>query len=269
MVRPEKVAVVDEIKERLESADAIFITEYRGLSVAQMQKLRRALRGSEADYKIYKMSLTRLAAEAAGLDGITDWLEGPTAIAFTSGDPVPTAKELQEFADGNENLVLKGGVLSGQLLDVDAIKALAKLEPREVLLAKLAGAISAPMTTLAGLMQAVIRQVATVVQQLAEKGDAGAAAEGPVVEAADEEAAVEETAPAESEAPPEEVSEEPAVAAAAETPTAEEAEEGAEATDEASAPEAAEGAATEEPVAEEAAEPTAEEEVQETETEET
>lgn len=169
MARPEKVAVVEEIKEKLESAEAVFVTEYRGLTVGQQQELRRSLSKADAEYKVFKMSLARLAAEESGLTDLLVWLDGPTAIAFSSGDPVPTAKSLKEFSDSNDHLVIKGGLLAGATLDADAVRTLADIEPREVLLAKLAGAMSAPMSKLAGLMTAVLRQPATAMQQLLEK----------------------------------------------------------------------------------------------------
>ncbi len=160
MARPEKVAVVDEIKEKLESSQGVFLTEYRGLTVGQQQELRRSLRKADAEYKVMKMSLARLAAEAAGLTDILPWLEGPTAIAFTEADPVPAAKSLKQFADTNEFLVLKGGLLAGDTLDADAVRRLAEIEPRDVLLARLAGAMAGPMSKLAGLMSAVARPLA-------------------------------------------------------------------------------------------------------------
>ncbi len=169
MARPEKVAVVEEIKEKLESAEAVFLTEYRGLTVGQQQELRRSLKKAEAEYKVFKMSLARRAAEELGLSDLLVWLDGPTAIAFSSGDPVPAAKSLKEFASSNDRLVIKGGLFAGATLDADAIRKLADIEPREVLLAKLAGAMSAPMSKLAGLMTAVLRQPATAMQQLLEK----------------------------------------------------------------------------------------------------
>ena len=200
MVRPEKVAVVEEIAEKLESSRAVFLTEYRGLSVAQAQELRRTLRAADAEYRVLKMSLARRAAESAGFPDLVKWLEGPTAIAFSEGDPVPTAKGLKEFSDGNESLVIKGGMLAGEIVEADDIRTLASLEPREVLLAKLAGVLLAPLSTLAGLMSAVIRQPATVFQQLLEKKEAepGAAAEEPAAEEPGVEA--EESPPEEPEA---------------------------------------------------------------------
>ncbi|MGI9648389.1 MAG: 50S ribosomal protein L10 [Acidimicrobiia bacterium] len=262
MARPEKVAVVEEIKEKLESAEAVFVTEYRGLTVGQQQELRRSLNRADAEYKVFKMSLARLAAEEAGFSDLLVWLEGPTAIAFTSSDPVPAAKSLKEFSDSNDSLVLKGGLLAGATLDADAVRQLAEIEPRDVLLAKLAGAMSAPMAKLAGLMSAILRQPATAMQQLLEKKEPeptpaveDAAPEADAVEETSDESSAEGDAePAAEEEPAEEaaaeVEEEPAEEAAAE-----EEEPAEEPVAEAPAEEAAEPAAqaaaeTEEPEAE-------------------
>ncbi|NNF87549.1 MAG: 50S ribosomal protein L10, partial [Acidimicrobiia bacterium] len=220
MARPEKVAVVEEIKEKLESAEAVFVTEYRGLTVGQQQELRRSLKKAEAEYKVFKMSLARRAAEESGLQDLLVWLDGPTAIAFSEGDPVPTAKSLKDFADSNENLVVKGGLLAGAILDAEAVRKLADIEPRDVLLAKLAGAMSAPMSKLAGLMNAILRQPATAMQQLLEKKEQESPVPGP--EATAEEPAAEEPA-AEEPAAEEPAAEEPAAEEpAAEEPAAEE-----------------------------------------------
>jgi large subunit ribosomal protein L10 len=198
MARPEKVAVVEEIKEKLESAEAVFITEYRGLTVGQQQELRRSLTKADAEYKVFKMSLARRAAEESGLNDLLVWLEGPTAIAFSTGDPVPTAKSLKDFSDSNDNLVIKGGLLAGATLDAAEVRRLADIEPREVLLAKLAGAMSAPMSKLAGLIQALLRQPVTVMQQLLDKKEQESpSVEEPVAEveeAAEPVAEVEEAA---------------------------------------------------------------------------
>lgn len=217
MVRPEKVAVVEEIAAKLESSQAVFLTEYRGLSVAQQQELRRALRATDAEYKVLKMTLARRAAESAGFVDLVQWLEGPTAIAFTEGDPVPTAKGLKEFSDGNEALVIKGGLLGGAILEADEVRKLASLEPREVLLAMVAGALKAPLSTLAGLMSAVLRQPATVFQQLLEKKEAepSGPTPGSAAEPADEPGAEQPTEAA-TDASDEEPGEE--VAAAGEEP---------------------------------------------------
>ena len=205
--RPEKVAVVDEIRGRLEAADATVLTEYRGLDVTSIQTLRRALRDAGADYKVYKNTLARFAARDAGLD-LEDQLMGPTAFAFTAtkadgspGDPVMLAKALKEFAKANEALVIKGGLMDGALLSPDDVKALADVAPREELLAQFAGLLAAPMQRLAGLMAAVPRDFAYGLQALIDQqggvpdaaatDDAGAQ---PAVEAAADDAVADDTA---------------------------------------------------------------------------
>lgn len=232
MARPEKVAVVEEIKEKLESAEAVFVTEYRGLTVGQQQELRRSLAKAEAEYKVFKMSLARRAAEESGLSDLLVWLDGPTAIAFAGGDPVPTAKSLKEFSDSNDRLVIKGGLLAGSTLDADAVRRLADIEPREVLLAKLAGAMSAPMSKLAGLMTAILRQPATAMQQLLEKKEEESPVPGPqspVGEDTADEADAEEPAAVEPGAEVEEAyGEEPAAEAAEADAEADEPEEESE-----------------------------------------
>ncbi len=169
MPRPEKVAAVAEIKERIEASEAVFVTEFRGLSVKQISALRRSLRESGADYKVVKMSLARRASDELGLDALTEALVGPSAIAFARTDPVATAKVLRDLNKENESLVLKAGVLSGKVIRPEDIKALADVEPREVLLAKIAGAAKAPLFKTAGLMASFTRNAATVFSQLLDK----------------------------------------------------------------------------------------------------
>jgi large subunit ribosomal protein L10 len=177
--RPDKVAVVDEVREKFESADGAMLTEYRGLNVPALAALRTTLREAGGEYKIYKNTLVRLAARERGLE-IDDLLTGPTAIAFVGersdgspGDVAAVAKALKEFAKANEALVLKGGVLDDQVLSADDLKALAELPSRDVLLAQLAGAFQAPMAKLAGLLSALPRDFAYGLQALIEKGGAG------------------------------------------------------------------------------------------------
>jgi large subunit ribosomal protein L10 len=203
--RPEKVAVVDEVKGRLDGAAAALLTEYRGLNVGAMADLRRALRDAGGDYKIYKNTLVRFAARDLGLE-LDDMLTGPTAIAFVDGDPVNVAKALRDFARTNPALVVKGGLLGESVLDAEGARALADVEPREVLLARLAGAMVAPMVQFAGLLQALPRNLAYGFQALIDQKVAGGEAPAP---AADE-------APAD-EAPADET---PAADAADETPAA-------------------------------------------------
>jgi large subunit ribosomal protein L10 len=157
--RSEKVAVVDEVRGRLDAAEAALLTEYRGLDVSAMAGLRRALRAAGGEYKIYKNTLVRFAAQDLGL-AIDEMLLGPTAIAFVEGDPVNVAKALRDFARTNPNLVVKGGLLGGEVLDADAARALAEVAPREELLARLAGGMAAPMQQFAGLLQALPRNFA-------------------------------------------------------------------------------------------------------------
>ncbi|HET6949903.1 MAG TPA: 50S ribosomal protein L10 [Acidimicrobiales bacterium] len=177
--RPEKVAVVDEVQERFATSSAALLTEYRGLDVSALGDLRRALRDVGGEYKVYKNTLVRFAARNAGLE-IDDLLVGPTAIAFVSerpdgapGDAVMVAKALRDFARGNPALVVKGGVMDDRTLSADDAKALADVEPREVLLARLAGAFAAPMQQFAGLLQALPRNFAYGLSALIEKGGAG------------------------------------------------------------------------------------------------
>jgi large subunit ribosomal protein L10 len=204
--RPEKVAVVEEVRAKLESADAAVLTEYRGLNVSDTAALRRALREAGGEYKIYKNTLVRFAARDLGLE-IDDLLTGPTAIAFIDGDPVAVAKALKEFAKTNPALVIKGGLIGDKALSEADVKALADVEPREVLLAKLAGAMAAPMQQFAGLLEALPRNFAYGLKALIDQGGApGAPADAPApaaeetspaAESADETPAAEETSPAE------------------------------------------------------------------------
>jgi large subunit ribosomal protein L10 len=184
--RPEKVAVVDEVRERFERSNAALLTEYRGLDVTALSELRRALREAGGEYKVYKNTLVRFAARDAGLD-IEELLTGPTAIAFvgdgsdgdTAGDPVTVAKALRDFGRGHPALVIKGGVMGDKPLSADEARALADVEPREVLLARLAGAFAAPMQQFAGLLQALPRNFAYGLQALIDKGGDGAADAAP------------------------------------------------------------------------------------------
>jgi large subunit ribosomal protein L10 len=158
-----KTAVIDEIKQRLGDADAAVLTEYRGLTVSDIAALRAALRPAATDYKIFKNTLARRAAEDAGLTDIVASLSGPVAIAFVrkeGGDAVTADKALRDFAKNNPNLVLKGGMLGPRVLTTSDVEALADVPPREELLARLAGGFQAPLTKAAGLFQAFTRNFA-------------------------------------------------------------------------------------------------------------
>jgi len=173
MPRPEKVKAVADIRERLEDAEAVFLTEYRGLSVQAVQDLRRALRENGAEYKVVKMTLARLAASDAGIEGMGEYLAGPTALAFANADPVAAAKALKEFAKSHDVFVLKAGFLSGSVLSPEEIAKLAEIESREVLLAKVAGAAKAPLAKAAAMFASFTRDAASVFTQLLEKKESG------------------------------------------------------------------------------------------------
>lgn len=168
MATPEKVAAVAEIADKFRDSVAVYITEYRGLSVPQLAELRGNLR-DVATYKVAKNTLTTLAAKDAGVEGLNDLFLGPTAIAFVTGDPVEAAKSLKTFAKENEGLVIKGGLLEGNVLSADEINKLADLESREVLLAKAAGAMKASLFGAAYLFQAPLAQAARAVDALRVK----------------------------------------------------------------------------------------------------
>ena len=173
MPRPEKVQAVADIKERLEVAEAVFLTEYRGLSVKAVQELRTSLRASGAEYKVVKMTLARLAAGEAGMSGLDEYLLGPTALAFAKSDPVATAKALKDFSKSHEVFVLKAGVLSGNILSPEEVSRLADIESREILLAKIAGAARAPLIKAASLFGSFNRSAATMFHQLLDKKESG------------------------------------------------------------------------------------------------
>ena len=209
--RPEKVAVVAEVRERFDGAEAVLLTEYRGIDVAGLATLRRALREAGGEYKVYKNTLVRRATNELGLD-LDDHLTGPTAIAFVpggAGDPVAVAKALREFAKGNPNLVVKAGVLGEKMLSAADIEALADVAPREELLARLAGLMAAPMQQFAGLLQALPRDFAYGLAALIDQK--GGAPEAPAE--ADTTPGSTTDAPAEPEATAEDTTETPEAAA--------------------------------------------------------
>jgi large subunit ribosomal protein L10 len=229
MARAEKQAAVAEIVDSFNDAAGAVLTEYRGLTVKQLQELRRSL-GENANYAVVKNTLAKLAAKDAGIDGFDELLTGPTAIAFIKGDVVEAAKGLRDFAKANPTLVIKGGVLDGKPLDAKEVAKLADLESREVLLGKLAGAMLASLSQAVYLLNAPVAQVARLAGALqakaeqdpsilaggagtpaaAEEAEAASAADAPsdeVTEApADEtpEATADDSAAAADEAPPEE-----------------------------------------------------------------
>jgi large subunit ribosomal protein L10 len=204
--RPEKVAVVEEVRGRLERSQAALLTEYRGLNVADISALRRSLREAGGEYKIYKNTLVRFAARDLGLE-IEDLLTGPTAVAFVDGDPVTVAKALRDFARTHESLVVKGGVLGDKLLSAADARALADVAPREELLARLAGAMAAPMVQFAGLLQALPRNFAYGLAALIEQQGGVPSAPEPAGEATTEAEPASEPVAETAEAPQAETAE--------------------------------------------------------------
>ncbi|MBF6211446.1 50S ribosomal protein L10 [Nocardia puris] len=176
MAKAEKVTAVAEIAEQFKNSTATVVTEYRGLSVGKLTELRRAL-GSEATYSVAKNTLVKRAAAEAGVEGLDDLFVGPTAITFITGEPVDAAKALKTFAKENKALVIKGGYMDGAALSVAEVEKIADLESREVLLAKLAGALKGNLAKAAGLFNAPASQVARLAAALEEKKRAEGGAE--------------------------------------------------------------------------------------------
>ena len=173
MARPDKAAAVAELTDLFRESNAAVLTEYRGLTVAQLKQLRRSLSGN-ATYAVVKNTLTAIAAKEAGVEGLDADLAGPSAIAFVSGDPVEAAKGLRDFAKANPQLVIKAGVLDGRPLTAEDINKLADLESREVLLAKAAGSFKASLFQAAYLFTAPAAQAARTVDALRLKLDESA-----------------------------------------------------------------------------------------------
>lgn len=171
MARPDKAAAVAELKDAFSASAAAVLTEYRGLTVKDLKALRRSL-GEDATYAVAKNTLTTIAAREAGIEGLDEQLTGPTAIAFIHGDVATVAKGLRDFAKANPLLVIKGGVMDGRVLNADSVKKLADLESREVLLAKLAGAMKGNLSKAVGLFAAPLSQAARAVGALADQRSA-------------------------------------------------------------------------------------------------
>ena len=174
MARTDKSAAIAELKGDFEKSSAVLLTEYRGLSVAQLQTLRRAL-GANAEYKVAKNTLAAIGAKEAGIEGLDDLLTGPTAIAFVTGEVSEAAKALRDFAKDNPALVIKGGVMEGTVLDASGVAKLADLESREVLLAKAAGVLKAVMYQAAYVINAPASKAVRTVDALRAKQEEAAA----------------------------------------------------------------------------------------------
>lgn len=188
MARPDKVAAVDELKEKFSSSAAVVLTEYRGLTVASLKDLRRSL-GGDATYAVAKNTLTKIAAKDAGIEGLDEQLSGPTALTFISGDVATVAKGLRDFAKANPLLVIKGGVMDGRVLDADEVKKLANLESRETLLAKLAGGMQANLQRAVFMLAAPLSQGARALGAL----EAAAQADPSIIGGAGQAAPAEQT----------------------------------------------------------------------------
>jgi large subunit ribosomal protein L10 len=206
-----KVAVVEEVRTRVGDATASIVSEYRGLSVSELAELRTSLAAVGGDYRIFKNTLVRRAIDGSEYQPLAEYLSGPTALTFVQGDVSAVAKALRDFSRANPLLVIKGGLADGSLLSSADLSALAELPPRDVLLARLAGALAAPMQQMAGLLQALPRNLAYGLSALIEQREAGGeklpevadaepAADAPEAEAAPEEAAADAEAPAEAPA---------------------------------------------------------------------
>jgi large subunit ribosomal protein L10 len=205
MNKEEKAAVVEEIAEQLQGAEAIIAVDYRGISVPDAAALRARLRDADATFRVVKNRLTLLAAEKAGTEPLRELLEGPTALTFVRGDAAVAAKALNDFARTADALKFKGGILGDETLTVEQIVAIARLPAREVLHGQLVGTIASPLTGLVGGLNALLAGIAIQLRQIQEQGLVGggeeaAEAEAPAEEASAEEAAAEEATAAEPEA---------------------------------------------------------------------
>jgi large subunit ribosomal protein L10 len=221
--RAQKVEIVDEVKTRMSAASAQIVSEYRGLTVAELAELRTALEGVGADYRIFKNTLVLRAIDGGDYQPLSEYLSGPTALTFVDGDISAVAKALRDFSRANPLLVIKGGLADGSLLSSSDLAALADLPPREVLLARLAGALAAPMQQMAGLLQALPRNLAYGVKALIDQRVEGGEA-APTPEAEQAETAEVPAAEADAAEAPAAEAETPAQAEAAEAPAAEAAE---------------------------------------------
>jgi large subunit ribosomal protein L10 len=221
-----KQQVVEEIRARFEDSDAALLTEYRGLTVGEISELRTALREANTDYKVLKNTLARIAVREVGLEDLAGSLVGPTAIAFVKGDAVAAAKALDDAVKKFPVLVVKGGVISGKVIDAEGAKELAKLEPREVQLAKIAMLFNTPLQQTVNVFAALLRDFGSMLAQVLAKKESGElpAGDAPAAAAPAEEAPAQEAPAAEAEDPGRGETEAAEVAAdTAEAPSAEEA----------------------------------------------
>lgn len=169
MAKPEKVAAVAQIREDLAASQAVFVTDYRGLTVAQLTRLRRKLREAGTEYRVVKNTLARRAAAEVDASVLESLLVGPSGVAFAKQDPVATAKVLNEFARETKIFEIRGGMLQGKLLTAEGVQALADLPPREVLLAQVVGGMQAPISGFVSVLQGTIRKLVYALDAVREK----------------------------------------------------------------------------------------------------
>ena len=219
MNREEKAALIEEIGAEIESSEAIFAVDYRGISVTQAAELRTGLREADATFKVVKNRLTKIAAEKAGATELNELLQGPTALTFVKGDTAAAAKAITSFNKEHEILTYKGGVMGDTILDEGRFTAISKLPTRDVLNGQLAGIVASPLVTLTRGLGSMISGLAIALQQVADQGLVGGSAPEAEATAPAEEAAAEEAPEAEADAPAEEA---PAEEAEAAEPAAEE-----------------------------------------------
>lgn len=167
-VTQEKIAAVAELKEKLSDSKGVVLTSYRGLTVAQDTAFRRKMREAGIEYRVAKNTMTRIAAKELGLEGLTSFLEGPTALAMSYNDPVAPAKAISNFIKENklQSIEIKAGIVEGQVIDANSVKALANLPPREVLIAKALGSMQAPITGFVNVLSGTIRNLAYVLEAI-------------------------------------------------------------------------------------------------------
>ncbi len=223
MNREEKAALIEEIGAEIESSEAIFAVDYRGISVTQAAELRQGLRGADATFKVVKNRLTKLAAEKAGATELNDLLQGPTALTFVKGDTAAAAKAITSFNKEHEVLTYKGGVMGDTILDEGRFIQISKLPSRDALNGQLAGIVASPLVTLTRGLGSMVSGLAIALQQVADQGLVGGTSEA---------APAEEAPEAEAEAPVEEEAESPAEEDVDAEASAEEASDGAEAAEE-------------------------------------
>lgn len=171
-IREQKKQIVMEIQNKIEKAQAIVLVDYRGLNVEEVTELRKKFTEADVEYRVYKNSMMRFAFKNSGLEEFNQYLTGPNAIAFSDNDPVAPAKITDEFAKGHKNLEIKAGVVDGKIIDINKVKDLAALPPREVLIAQVLGGLNAPISGFANVLQGSIRNLVYALDQIKEQKEA-------------------------------------------------------------------------------------------------